>query len=176
MLTLQARIEDLLRYQTIAFQARRLTRDRTDALAVVQRVADEQRLQWLARKLVVHVDGEPVITVLDTDKVAMAVGNLLSNAIRFSPEDSEIQLRVRHADGALEIDCIDSGPGVPEAEVARIFEPFYRGSSQPSTSAPGHGIGLSIVRELVEAHGGTVRLLNAGPGAHFRIRIPDETP
>lgn len=176
VLTLQARIEDLLRYQTIAFQARRLTRDRTDALAVVQRVADEQRLQWQARKLVVHVEGEPVVVIIDTEKIAMAVGNLLSNAIRFSPEDSEIYLRVSHDGQAVAIDCQDSGPGVPEAEVARIFEPFYRGSSQPSTSAPGHGIGLSIVRELVEAHGGTVRLLNAGPGAHFRIRIPDETP
>lgn len=176
VLTLQARIEDLLRYQTIAFQARRLTRDHIDAYGIVQRVADEQRLQWQARKLVVHVEGSPVMVVADADKLTMAVGNLLSNAIRFSPENSEIFLRVARDGHAVDIECEDSGPGVPEEEVARIFEPFYRGSSQPSTSAPGHGIGLSIVRELVEAHGGSVRLLNAGPGAHFRIRLPDETP
>ncbi|MCV4754072.1 ATP-binding protein, partial [Escherichia coli] len=66
----------------------------------------------------------------------------------------------------------DEGPGVAPADRERVFEPFYRGERQPEGAARGTGVGLSIVQEYVAAHGGRVRLLPEGPGAHFRIELP----
>ena len=84
---------------------------------------------------------------------------------------------------ACYIDLADQGPGVPAADRAHIFEPFYRGQQQPADGLPGTGIGLSIVAETVAAHGGRVRLVRPRaatlpalhrrlPGAHFRIELP----
>ncbi|MDE2344782.1 MAG: ATP-binding protein, partial [Betaproteobacteria bacterium] len=77
--------------------------------------------------------------------------------------------------GGWSVDCIDSGPGVDPADQDRIFNPFYQGVRQPSSARKGSGIGLSIVKELVEAHGGQVSLVhrNGATGAHFHIEIPD---
>jgi two-component system sensor histidine kinase GlrK len=74
--------------------------------------------------------------------------------------------------GVVRIDLRDQGPGVAPADRERIFEPFFRGEVQPDDAVRGTGIGLSIVREYVQAHGGRVDLLPAGPGAHFRIELP----
>ncbi|GGP25950.1 sensor histidine kinase [Silvimonas amylolytica] len=175
VLTLQARIEDLLRYQTIAWQARRLTRVAVDVREVLENTVADQKLQWQARNLEVTITGPNAVITADGEKLAMVVGNLLSNAIRFSPEGGTVALSCMQADGSTIIECADDGPGIPASEAARIFEPFYRGGGQPAVASPGHGIGLSIVRELVEAHGGVVELVAAGPGARFRITLPDES-
>lgn len=174
VLTLQTRIEDLLRYQTIAWQARRLTRASTDVRTVIESAVENQKLQWQARNLQVTVTGPNAVITADAEKLGMVVGNLLSNAIRFSPENGTVALSCMQADGTTLIECADEGPGVPIAEIPRIFDPFYRGGGQPPSATPGHGIGLSIVRELVEAHGGAVELLATGPGARFRITLPDD--
>src|SRR5690606_4633455 len=87
-LTLQAHIEALLQFNAAAFEARQLQRRRTDLLGLLQAQVDAQRLQWQARRLEVRVEGEPVTAVVDPEKLGLAVANLLSNAIRFSPDDS----------------------------------------------------------------------------------------
>jgi len=102
----------------------------------------------------------------------VALGNLLSNAIRFSPVGTTIRFSVARLPGLACIDIRDEGAGVAAADRARIFEPFYRGERQPGDAARGSGIGLSIVREYITAHGGHVELLQDGPGAHFHIELP----
>jgi two-component system sensor histidine kinase GlrK len=74
----------------------------------------------------------------------------------------------------VRVDCIDEGPGVPREEAERIFEPFFQGSRQPAVARQGSGLGLSIVREFVAAHGGRVELLPSAGGAHFRVELPHE--
>jgi two-component system sensor histidine kinase GlrK len=76
--------------------------------------------------------------------------------------------------GTLLIDCADHGPGVAAIDAEHIFEPFYQGERQPQGARRGNGIGLSIVREYVNAHGGTLQLLPSLEGAHFRIELPYE--
>jgi two-component system sensor histidine kinase GlrK len=110
----------------------------------------------------------------DSDKFFIVFGNLLSNAIRFSPDGGTIQFTLSNEPNGVRIDCIDEGPGVAPSDVSRIFEPFYQGVHQPAGARRGSGIGLSIVREYVEAHRGTVQLLPSGKGAHFRIELTDE--
>ena len=158
-LTLQGHIEALLRFNAAAFEARQLQRRRTDLRALLQEQVEAQRLQWQARRLAVRVEGA-------------AVGNLLSNAIRFSPAGGSVRLGLSGAGAAVCIDIEDQGPGIAEADRERVFEPFYRGERQPEDAVRGSGIGLSIVQEYVAAHGGRVHLLPSAEGGHFRIELP----
>jgi two-component system, NtrC family, sensor histidine kinase GlrK len=169
---LQGQIEDLLRFNAAAFEAQRLVRRSTELPALLQDVVEQQRLQWQAKQLEVRVEGDALLAEVDADKMRTAMGNLLSNAIRFSPPGGTIRLSVARLPGRAGIDIVDQGPGVAAADRARVFEPFYRGERQPVDAARGSGIGLSIVHETITAHGGQVELLDDGPGAHFHIELP----
>jgi two-component system sensor histidine kinase GlrK len=169
---LQHQIEALLRFNAAAFEARQLKRERTDLMALLEDQVETQRLQWQAQSLTVRVEGVPTTMPLDREKIASAVGNLLSNAIRFSPNGGHIRLVLLDLPGRACIDIMDQGPGVAEADRDRIFEPFYRGERQPSGAVRGTGIGLSIVHEYILAHGGRITLLPQRQGAHFRIELP----
>lgn len=170
--SLQNQIEELLRYNTAAFDAQQLQRAQVDVVQLLQRVIDEQRLQWQARALRVEVRGGPASGLIDADKLAVALANVLSNAVRFSPVGGIIEFIVASTERGVSIDCIDQGPGVAPQDVDRIFEPFYQGSRQAAGARNGNGIGLSIVREYVAAHRGSIALLPRPSGAHFRIDLP----
>lgn len=171
-LSLQAHIEALLQFNAAAFEARALQRRRTDLLALLREQVEAQRLQWQARRLDVRVEGDAATLAVDPAKFGVAVANLLSNAIRFSPAGAVLRLSVSTGPDGVCIDVRDEGPGVAEADRPRVFEPFYRGARQPQDTVRGTGIGLSIVQEYVAAHGGRVRLLDGSSGAHFRIELP----
>ena len=181
---LQRQIEDLLRFNTAAFEARQLHRASTDLLVLVQAQVDAQQLQWRALGLTVSVSatGPSPVVVLDAEKIGTVVANLLSNAIRYSPPNTRITLALSTPPGWVCLDVQDQGPGVANADLDRIFEPFYRGERQPNhTQGPdarrqeGSGIGLSIVHEYVAAHGGRIAYIAPfahQPGAHFRLELP----
>lgn len=169
---LQAQIEDLLRFNTAAFEARQLRRQTVDLLQLMEEQVDAQRLQWRARELSVAVVGEPLRMELDPEKIGTALANLLSNAIRYSPPRGMVRLELTALPGRVRIDIHDQGIGVAAADRERIFEPFYRGERQPADVVRGSGIGLSIVHEYIAAHGGRLELLPDQPGAHFRIELP----
>lgn len=171
---LQGQIEDLLRYHATAFEAQRLRRTPVDLKALLLRITEAQRLQWQAKQLSVTVSGATGRAEADADKLSVALGNLLSNAVRFSPAGGPIRFVVSEEAQRLAIDCIDEGPGVAPEDAERIFDPFYQGRHQPAGARHGSGIGLSIVREYVRAHGGSVRLMPRTGGAHFRIELPHE--
>lgn len=172
---LQRQIEDLLRYQTLASDAQQLQRQPTDLKSLLERTVDEQRLLWLARGLEVRVAAESCTAAVDGEKLGVVLANLLVNAVRFSPPGGAITLTLGQGSGRVWIDCVDTGPGVAPEDVERIFDPFYQGRNQAPGARHGSGIGLSIVREIVQAHGGTCRLLPSERGAHFRIEIPHVT-
>jgi two-component system sensor histidine kinase GlrK len=173
-MALQRQIEDLLRYNQAAFEAQNMSLLPVDLPALLQQVIEGQRLQLQARGLQVEVQAKLSVVTANADKLSIALGNLLSNAARFSPQDGTIRFEIFRHNGRVCIDCIDQGPGVAVADAVRVFEPFYQGSVQPPGARRGNGIGLSIVREYVQAHGGTVQVLPQQPGAHFRIELPDE--
>lgn len=171
-LALQAQIEALLHFNAAAFEARQLRRRKTDLLALLHEQVEAQRLQWRARDLQVRVEGSPRQLQVDPEKLGTAIGNLLSNAIRFSPPGGTVRLLLADGAAGATIDFIDQGPGVAGADADRVFEPFYRGERQPAGAVRGTGIGLSIVQEYVAAHGGRVRLVSDTEGGHFRIELP----
>ena len=169
---LQHQIEALLRFNAAAFEARQLQREPTDLLALVEEQIETQRLRWQSHQLSVRAEGPSMVLPVDREKMASAIGNLLSNAIRFSPQGGLVRLVLQDDAGRACLDVIDQGPGVAEADRDRVFEPFYRGERQPTDTVRGTGIGLSIVHEYIGAHGGRVQLLPARNGAHFRIELP----
>ncbi len=171
-LVLQNEIEALLRFNAAAFEARQLHRRDTDLVALLEAQVESQRLQWQARGLRVVVQGSPVSLAIDGDKIASAIGNLLSNAIRFSPRQGTVRLTVSRVPGRVRIDVIDQGPGVAPADRPHVFEPFYRGARQPEDAVRGTGVGLSIVQEYIGAHGGRVELVEDGDLSFFRIELP----
>lgn len=169
---LQHQIETLLRFNAAAFEARQLRREPTDLLALVEEQIESQRLRWQSHRLDVRAEGRSLVVPVDRQKMASAIGNLLSNAIRFSPPGGQVRLLLQGDAGLASLHVIDQGPGVAEVDRLRVFEPFYRGERQPVDTVKGSGIGLSIVREYVEAHGGRVQLLPERPGANFCIELP----
>jgi two-component system, NtrC family, sensor histidine kinase GlrK len=172
-LVLQSEIEALLRFNAAAFEARQLQRRETELIGLLEDLVEAQRLQWQARGLRVQVTGERTVMLLDPEKITSAMGNLLSNAIRFSPERGTVRLAVSRMPGVVQIDVSDQGPGVAPGDRAHVFEPFYRGERQPENAVRGTGIGLSIVQEYVHAHGGRVHLMGDAPRSFFRIELPD---
>jgi two-component system sensor histidine kinase GlrK len=171
---LQSQIEALLRYNAAAFDAQHVRRQPADMEALLVHAIDAQRLQSQAGALTVLTEGKARPIAVDVDKMAVAVGNLLSNAVRFSPPGGLVSFRLGELDGKLLLDCIDQGPGVAPGDADRIFEPFYQGQRQPPGARRGNGIGLSIVHEYVAAHSGVLQLLPSERGARFRIELPYE--
>ncbi len=115
----------------------------------------------------VTIQGRP----LDLERM---VRNLLENAVRHSPPGGAVEVRVAARRDGIEITVSDAGPGIPEDDTERIFEPFYRGPRERASEVPGTGLGLAIVREIARVHGGDVLLAprTARPGATFVIHLP----
>lgn len=119
--------------------------------------------------------GEPLPMVkVDAAILQQVLANLLSNAAAYSPANTEINISVRMEEKDLTVSVSDQGPGIPEEDLEKIFEKFYRGAH---SRAGGLGLGLSIVKRFLQAHGGEieVRNLTPHPGACFTFRLPVET-
>jgi len=135
-------------------------------------LAADQRLAARARSLTLETSAEDIMLPADPEKLRVALDNLVSNAIKFSPEGGLIKVAARLDGDALELDVIDQGPGIPSGERTRIFDPFYQGRHAGAGLVRGTGIGLSVVKEYVFAHGGSVEVMDSREGAHMRIRVP----
>ena len=121
-------------------------------------------------------DGEVPTTVeVDRKQIQRAVTNLVTNAIKFSPPGTDVWVVLRDGGDSLFIDVVDSGPGVPMEERERIFTRFYR-ASNTREHISGTGLGLPIVRQIAELHGGTAEILPSEHGAYFRISLPVTSP
>jgi signal transduction histidine kinase len=101
------------------------------------------------------------------------VDNLLSNAIKFTPQDGSVTLCLQQEGDHVVLSVSDTGIGISEEEQARLFERFFRTSSATEAAIPGIGLGLSIVKAIVQAHGGEVTVTSAtGAGTRFTVRLP----
>jgi len=118
--------------------------------------------------------GHPVVAHVDSERVRVVVGNLLSNALRHSASDGPpVRVSLEERGGDVTIKVLDRGVGIPEEDISRVFEPFYRVDRSRSKDTGGYGIGLSLVKRIVEAHGGTIRLESReGEGTSVLVSLP----
>ncbi|MEV7110507.1 HAMP domain-containing sensor histidine kinase [Streptomyces anulatus] len=116
----------------------------------------------------------------DPVRLRQAVGNLVSNAVRHTPEGGRVTLRAyahEEGDGRVLVEVADTGSGIPPEDLPRVFDRFWRAEKSRSRRTGGSGLGLAIVRKLVEAHGGTVDATSVeGEGSTFVLRLPGTTP
>ncbi|PZF62807.1 two-component sensor histidine kinase [Curtobacterium sp. MCBD17_013] len=139
-----------------------------DANSVVAASRDIQIVR--AKKSKLRVMGDAAL-------LQVAISNLVANAVKYSPDHTRVGLGVRRADGFVEITVTDQGVGIPEVDLDRVFERFYRVDPARSRATGGTGLGLAIVKHIVANHGGDVRVWSQpGRGSTFTIRIPEADP
>jgi two-component system sensor histidine kinase GlrK len=175
---LQKLIEDLLSYGASQFHKTALAVGPVSVKEVFRRVAEDQKLALRAKGVRLEMDTPDVTVAADSEKLRIILDNLLSNAIRFSPPGGTV-LATARADGACcDLEVTDEGPGIAREVRDRMFDPFYQGRHTAEGLVRGTGIGLSVVREFVHAHGGTVEVVDdAGKrGARLRVRLPLAQP
>jgi signal transduction histidine kinase len=109
----------------------------------------------------------------DADRLGQVMDNLLSNALKFTPKDGEVGLRLVARDGNAQVEVWDTGIGIPLEDQSRLFERFFRSSSATDAAVPGVGLGLSITRAIVESHEGELSFTSVeGRGTTFRVQLP----
>ncbi len=143
--------------------------------ALIREQADSLRLQaesfGQVLRLQVPENLPPILG--DKDLLGVAFTNLISNAIKYTPEMGQIALLVTAEDGGIQINVQDTGIGIPEEELDLVFERFHRSAQSEVQEKSGSGLGLSLVKEIVEVHGGKVSVTSeVGKGSRFRIWLP----
>jgi two-component system, OmpR family, sensor histidine kinase KdpD len=121
----------------------------------------------------VHIAGELPEVAGDAVALNLVFRNLIGNAVRHAVAGKWVGISAAPFGDGVEVRVCDHGPGIPEAEQKRIFEPFYRGEQTRSQQVPGTGLGLSLVKTTIERYKGTVDVVNpSGGGAQFTVRLP----
>jgi two-component system, chemotaxis family, CheB/CheR fusion protein len=166
-------VEDLLDVERIARGKIALRRGPVDLTAVVRGALEDDRALFAEAGLTVHasVPAAPLLTEGDEARLAQAVGNVLANAAKFTDAGGEVHVVLREAPGgrAAELSVRDSGIGIDPSFLARVFDPFAQADVALDRRRPGLGLGLALVRAVVELHGGTARVTSAGLGQGTEI-------
>ncbi|RKS79980.1 two-component system sensor histidine kinase SenX3 [Motilibacter peucedani] len=149
---------------------------RVEVDGVVVEAVDRCSLAAGAKSITLVTGGEEGLCVIgDEQQLVMALRNLIDNAISYSPEKTRVAVAVRHRGDLVELSVTDQGIGIPEADLDRIFERFYRVDPARSRETGGTGLGLSIVKHIATNHGGEVSVWSAeGSGSTFTIRLPQD--
>jgi two-component system, OmpR family, sensor histidine kinase SenX3 len=142
---------------------------------VISTAVDQNRVAAEARGIELAMRGDKRAEIYgDETLLVTAVHNLISNAIQYSPSGSRVGIGVRTVDGVVEIAVTDQGEGIPEEDLDRVFERFFRVDQARSRHTGGTGLGLAIVKHAVQNHGGDIRVWSQpGRGSTFTIRLPE---
>jgi len=140
----------------------------------IKEAIDQSRLNAESRRVeILFKSNDQFLINGDRDQVTMAIHNLVENAINYSPDSTRVAIALKDNKGICEISISDQGIGIPEKDLERIFERFYRVDAARSRMTGGTGLGLSIVKHVVTNHGGEVSVWSVeGAGSTFTIRLP----
>jgi two-component system phosphate regulon sensor histidine kinase PhoR len=176
-LRMERLVMDLLRLARLDARQELLDLVTCDTRLLIDGVAGDVAAAAQARRQRLCVQIAPDLATMRADpaKLHDALRNLVANAINYSPEDTAITVAARRVDGKVEISVSDEGPGIPEQDLSRVFERFYRVDKSRARDPGGTGLGLAIVKHLVELHDGSVRAENRDAGgARFVVTIPQK--
>lgn len=142
-----------------------LSRAVLESVDLVQALADEKRVKLLSNLESTEINGDP-------ERLGQVVTNLLTNAIQYNRPEGEVLVRLTVRENLAELEIADTGPGISADDLPRVFERFYR-ADKSRTGAGNSGLGLSICKAIVEAHGGTIEVASEiGKGSVFTVRLP----
>jgi signal transduction histidine kinase len=167
-------VSDLLESERLATRHAALQREPTDLGALAAEVLRELGTRHPeAPQVTVHAQGDLSALLLDAARMRLLLRNLLDNALRHGGDAARPpELHLRRTAAGVEIEVRDHGPGVPEAQLQQLAEPFYRPDSARTRTAGGVGLGLYLCRLVAQAHGGTLTLRNAAPGLSAVVALP----
>lgn len=170
---LQKLIEDLLNFNMVRSHAASLFRSRLALDVLINDVIEGHKVALLSRKLELRRELQPVIIYGDREKLRILMDNLVSNAIKYSPDGNPLWVSLSERGDRAIIEVADSGPGIPEEDRVRVFEAFFQGAPADKSHVRGSGLGLSIAREYAQAHGGDISVVNSEKaGAHLQVILP----
>jgi signal transduction histidine kinase len=167
-------VEDLLDVSRVAMGKIALQREALNLAALVSTLVHNWRSAGRLDRHRVVAEGSAAWVHADRDRVEQVIANLLDNAIKFTPDGGNVSLRVSQHGGEVVLRVSDNGRGIPAHALGHVFEPFVQGEHSIDRAAGGLGLGLALVKRLVELHGGTVAAESAGEGsgASFTVRLP----
>jgi len=169
-------VDDLLDVSRITRGKIRLRTEQLDLRTIVRDAVETSRplIDAMGHELTLEIPEKPLLMRGDPARLRQAVGNLLNNAAKFQRENGSIEVRIGRDEAHWVIVVKDRGIGITRESMPRIFDLFTQGDRAPDRAAGGLGIGLSLVRQMVELHGGTVHAESAGAGlgSEFIVRIP----
>ena len=170
-------IDDLLDLSRVSRGRIELRHERSDLATLVQGALDvcAPSIANAGHRLTVELPGTPMPLVCDPTRVVQVICNLLSNAVKYTPPGGHITLSARRRDDLFEVSVRDTGIGIPGDMLARVFDMFTQVPHAIERSQGGLGIGLTLVKRLVELHGGQVEAKSVGPGlgSEFIVRLPE---
>lgn len=172
-------INNILDFSRIEAGRREYRFERADLARVVEEVLDAYRFQLEQQGFTLVVDLQDDLPPLEVDQEALgqALLNVVNNAVKYSAGHKRIEVRLRRADGHVAIAVRDRGIGIHKSEHAKVFEKFYRSEDSLVHETRGSGLGLALVRHIMEAHGGRVELQSTpGEGSTFTLVLPLERP
>lgn len=152
-------------------------REPVNAARLIRDCAERFEAAHPQRELALHIDGLLPDIQVEPRLIHRAINNLLENAHRYAPPETTVELSAECREGRIGIAVRDHGPGIGPEHLPHLFSPFYRADEARARSSGGAGLGLTIVKAIVEAHRGTVTVASEpGAGACFRIRLPADPP
>jgi signal transduction histidine kinase len=147
----------------------------SDVTKLIENVLSSYRYQITNGGFKVQTNMQPDLppVVIDRDAMAQAISNLVDNAIKYSSEVKQLSIKTETLGSDLSIEIADQGIGIPRAEQAKVFEKFYRVGNGLVHDVKGSGLGLSLVKHVIEAHQGTISVeSDVGKGSRFTILLP----
>lgn len=168
-------IDDILQVARIEAGTIKLMKARVDIGELVEKVINEQRPSTKAGQTIVYEKPIGITAQVDATKLRMCVGNLFSNAMKYTPENGTITITVTSDQSSVSIDVIDTGVGIAREDMPKLFAKFSRVDNRLSAAVGGTGLGLYLVRQLARLHGGDVKVESTPEhGSTFIIKIPKE--
>ena len=167
-------VDDLLDLTRISHGKVRLQRTPLDLVDLVRQTVEDHRAVLGERELVVELPPAAVWIDADPTRLIQVLGNLLGNAAKFTPRDGKVTVSLARTRGRVVLEVADTGIGIDPGTLPRLFEPFAQAAQSLDRSRGGLGLGLALVKGLVELHGGAVSVVSDGPGqgARFTITLP----
>ena len=171
-------VDDLLDVTRISRGKIHLQRTRLDLVEVVHRTIEDHRSLLESHEVAIDLPNEAIWIDGDPTRLAQVLGNLLNNAAKFTPAKGSVRVSLLRDKGSAVLEVADTGLGIDPETLRRVFEPFAQGDRSLDRSRGGLGLGLALVKGMVELHGGDVSAHSDGPGqgSRFTVRLPLDQP
>lgn len=174
-LRLQKMIENLLNYTEIQFNSSKLNVSQQALKNIINEITQTYALTIANKNITMLVTIEDIAMQVDVEKLRTALDNIISNAVKFTPDNGEISIIATQSKSMITIEVKDTGPGISEVAKTGLFDAFHRGEQPSNSLVGGSGLGLFIAKEAVSALKGEISLAPARTGAHFILHLPNAT-